>query len=537
MILLLSTALAQELPLDDLDAPEAPAPLDGRPLLLAYGVAAGGLQAGSLGYVFNQEVGAGPVMLGGLGGGLLTARLTAERSTTLDQAMVISTAGLLGAWTGYEAGLAIIPPGAEREHARIAAAGQLGNLAGTGLGLLIQNVDLPASTTGDMVLAGTAGWQLGAGIGDLAGLTTPDTRQARAGLQLGTGYGLAAADLALHQAGMAPPAPSTLFVTTAQGAWIGGWTPRLFLETVEERHTRGGVRVGAAAGYAGSVALSQRDVEPVRDLYSLTWFSVGSLLGSGLGGVASPSGTPSQWVGPMLGAGVAGHLVGELTWDQVHVTGEEGAGIVLLSGWALAQSAGWGGWYRGEEQFGGALALAVAGGHEAVALAVPAYGELPADEMAVALSLGLWSGWLGGFAASLVPEQALEPPTLIAADVGLAAGLVASQAGWDPGWAQVAAVNGLAATGATIGSLVGIAVDGTEHSLRVGNVAGTAAGLTAGVAVAAMLPQASPRSASLAPRLPRVQRLGVRFAFTATPWTGEDGSQGAYLALSGYEGD
>ena len=532
-LLLLQLALAS-------DRPSAQPSDEGQGLLVGYGAAAGALQASSLQYVFQEDVGAGPLILGGAGGALLAWQLSDDREVSVDQAMLIGGTGLLGAWTGYEAGLAIIAPGAEREDTRIAAAGQLGNLAGTGLGLLVQNVDLPATTTTDMLLAGAAGWQLGAGIGDLAGWEAPADRQKRAGLQLGTGYALMGADLGVHLAGAAPPGPSTLLQLGSEGAWIGGWAPLLGADDPFVEDVRGGVRVGAATGYVAAVALSQRGVVPGRDLYSGTWFALGSLLaGGGASAACPPDVAKACWVGPMLGGGVAGHVLGELTWSRVELEGVEGLGVLGLGGWTAFQAAAWESWARNESDLrpGAASALA-AGGHGALAVGLPAFGELAFGDSAMVLSLGGWGAWIGGWATQLPPEDqrpAPEPAMLIAGDGALLAGAAATQLGWSPSLRDVALVDALAFTGATAGTLVGQAAVGSAQSQRVGNVVGTSAGLAAGLGLALALPQ--PERSELAFGLPRPTwaRLPVRLSFVASPWTDDEGGTGAWVQLSGTE--
>ncbi len=505
----------------------------GQALIVSYGALVGGFQGASLLYLLSDGEGVvGGTVLGAPAGWWTTRRLTRERQPSLDSAALISTAGLYGAWTGYQSARLIIRPGAEREEVRVAASGALGNLAGTGLGMLLQGAAPAASTSADLTLAGAFGWQAGAGVGDLAGWAVYEDRRYRSAVELGMGWGLGGGVLGLHRLGAAPPRLSELTLYTAEGIWLGAWTPNLFSDDPLPSHTRGAGRLGAGAGYLTALGLSQLgEPKPARVFVEGLGFSAGSLIGAGVPLLAGAESPDAAWVGPMLASGVAGHAATALLAPAATYTLDEGLMIGGLGVWGGVQAATWSAWaddhpdrfVSSQVQGMGLMLTGVTG---AVAMGLPAFTETTPADAAMSLSLGLWGSWLGAWSASLVdPEPDLRPAGLVSGDGALAVGLATTASVWDPSWGQVGVLNGLAVSGATTGALIGIAASGEPRPIRLGTVIGSGVGVAGGLAMALAMPSGD-SELSLAPPLPRLRELPFRASFTGGPWVDEDGGDG-----------
>ncbi len=519
-------------------AAEGPAPyLHGQGRMIVVGYAGGALAVDSalLAYALGADPGAAvPVGLaGGLLGVGLALPLTSGRSISEEGAVFVTSTGAVGLWTGVEAGRLVIRPGAELEPQRIAAAGALGNLIGSGTGLLLaRNAPSTASSLGLGV--GTAvGWQAGAGIANLAGV---EDRQAQAGMELALGLALGAASAPLWGNIAELPAPEQVVLNLGHAAWFGAWTPFLFSDSPDSELVLGGMRIGLAGGYGATLAMAQlphsRGTVPLQ----AAGFAMGTSLGAGVPLAFDSSDPPRLVVAPMLIGGLAGQAIGYAVAPHWRLDGGDGLFFALTEVWAGYQALGWGLYgttSNASEQQAVGFGLTAFGLTSLAAFAVPTVTDFDPPTAVMAASGGLWGTWYGGWTAEILDlgerdGGAVVAAALIGGDLALIGTTAAiAGTGWEPSWAQTGVVHGSGLAGAATGALVGVLVSPEIDNVGVGALAGSTVGLVGGVVLARNMGG----STAAGPRLGALAKLPVSLIPSAGPWRDEAGRPGAMLRL------
>jgi hypothetical protein len=514
-------------------APEVPPDNSGYTWMIATGIVAGGhvgagLTAGARGeWDENATWGA---MLGGALGGATVVVIRPDGSYSMDDAVLLASGAGVGAWGGHMLALSLIPPGAQGEVGRLALAGVLGNMAGTGGALAAARNAPPARTLLRADLATLVAWQAAAGAMDLAALDPQDDRQVRASVSLLSGLGAGAGTLALARLQSQGPSASLLGLSMTQGAWTGIWAPVMLVDGPEEQQIWGGLRLGLGAGYLGAVALAPMARPDGRSTaLQLAGIMGGNALGAGLPLAAGvdPDVQAAAVVAPMLAAGAAGQIYGALL-SRTYEGGPSEAAIVSTVGlWTAWQSIGWGfyGSHAGvEDREAAGYGLVAAGLGTTLAMGVGPLLDVTPEGAAMAASGGMWGTWYGGWMGTILD---LEPDahwllTLGASNAALV-GSFASVHGREPSWLQVGTIDGFGAAGGAGGALIGVVASPDPDVVGACSLAGTTVGLGVGAWRASKGEPARKGSlGSLRLRLPTPQ---------VQPWKDVSGGQGLWVGV------
>lgn len=488
-----------------------------------------------LAYGLGAEPGAA-VPIGALGGLLgvgLAYPLTSGRTISDEGALFVGGTGLVGLWTGVEAGLLIIPPGADLEERRIASAGALGNLVGSGTGLLLaRNAPSQSSSIG-MLVGTTVGWQAGAGVANLAGV---EDRQLQAATELAGGLALGGLSTWLWGRVDEIPSPEQIALNLGHAAWFGAWTPFLFSESPEGKQIAGGLRMGLAGGYAATMVMSQLPEARATVPLQAAGFLMGSSLGAGVPLAFEASDPPRTVIAPMLAGGLAGQAIGYAVAPHWRLDHGDGVFFALMETWAAYQGLGWasyGGTREASDEQAAGYGLTAFGLTSLGAFAVPTVTDFDAPSAVMAASGGLWGTWYGGWAAEILDlgrgdGSPVVAGGLIGGDVGLIGSTVAMvSSDWQPEWAQVGVVHGSGLAGGATGALVGVLASPDIDVVGIGSLAGSSVGLVTGVVLARKLGSgtaAGPRQGALA-------KLPFSVIPSAAPWRDEEGRPGAMLRV------
>lgn len=532
--------IGADTPADDVEPAPAPEPTSARRsdatawMLVIGGVSGAHVGAGITTAArgeWTEDAVWGGVLGSGLG--LATAAvLKPDDGYTTDQAALVATGSGVGAWTGHQLARTLIPSGAEGEVSRIAGAGVLGNLAGTGAAFATAADPPSARRLLSADLALLVGSQVAAGAMDLAELDVQDDRQVRSGISLAAGLGAGAASYGLSGLGVASPEPDLMVLTSVHGGWVGLWSPLLFTETPSERQLGGGVRLGLGAGYLTSLVLAPL-VAPGTPSTPVQIAGVigGNALGAGipLAFGMDPAADPRGIVAPMLIGGVAGQLYGlglSRSWD---LDADQAAVASTLAVWTAWQSVGWG--LYGAHTVGGARAagygLVAAGVGTTTGLAVAPLLDVSAPGAALAASAGAWGTWYGGWGGELA---GLDPDARWLVTLGLGnAALLATGvgvSGREPSWRTVGLVDGFGAVGGAGGALFGVVLSPDADVVAASSLAGS----TVGLALGAWQARRHVDPGALGFAAPRW--LGRLPTVSAAPWTDGDGKSGVWVGMA-----
>lgn len=531
--------------------PETLFGLDGRDWTLAYGGALGVYAGGTAAYVVTQVRGGeafedeqsalsvGSVVAGAGAGLGTTWLLIGEGEPSIDQAMHLGSSGVLGSFTGYQLARALIPVGADAEGPRIAAAGLLGATAGTGIGLLTLRGAPPRSQTFALDLGALVGWQAGAGAASTLGYTLEDGARAHSAISLGGAAVLGGAALGLSRAGLSSPERPLLATSLGQGAWLGLWTPVLISESPEPTQVFGALRLGLGAGYLGALIAAPLVEQSQR---STTLQLAGALSGNAIGAglpLALGETEPVPVVVPMLVGSVVGQGLGAVVAPRYALSEQDLLTLGLFESWTVWQAVGWNLYSREtgvESARALGLSLTLGGVGSAAAIGIAPHVDLSPEENALLVTGAAWGTWTGGWGGLLLdgePEQ-IWGSGLVLGDIGLI-GAAAATAAWDPSWVDVGLINGVGALGGALGGLSGVIFAYDPDSLRgvaTASLVGSTLGLGAGTVVALRREDPPARAGLILPGLPE---LPVKLAFSAAPWSDEQGNPGVSVRLDGLE--
>jgi hypothetical protein len=512
---------------------------NGMPLLWIYSCGMGSAMGATLGGIASDygELAGSGLYVGG-GAGALGMVFLRPDEISLDQSTLISSSGLLGAWSGGMLASALIPVGAEAEWDRIAASGVLGAAAGTAVGGLMKGAP-PARNMLLVDISTFAGWQVGGGVADLMELDVESDRNQRAGLSLlGGGAFLAGSALAAREGFELDP--GVMGLTLGHASWIGLWTPFLVSDNPEPQQVLGGMRLGLGAGTVAGIALSSRmELYPKSVGLQLGGLGAGTAIGAGIPLALGLDGHPRGVVGPMLLGGIAGQALGAAAAPHYDITPSDALLMGTIETWSLYQGLGWAVFMNNSDldvtdsQAVG-MGLAIAGvGTMAAGLMGPTT-EFELAEAAMVGSGGAWGTWYGawgGHLAGLSPEEHWAV-TLVTGNLGLIGTAAAAGGSWDPGWNTVAAVDSLGLLGGAVGAMVGIIASPDLDAAAAGSLVGSTAGIVGG-AVVARNAQGRLSGPGWGPLIPR-PRLDLPFhtRVSAAPWVAESGDPGAMLSVS-----
>lgn len=514
-----------------------------------YGAYAGGMSAWLVGEALeedeNDHTSEGVALGLGAGGaiGATTANLlNRAHPRDVDSVVLLHSGTALGWYYGEELGRLLIPPSAPGANERIRATGLAGTMAGVGVGTAFGR---RASSPGHQihfVAANGVGWLVGRGVGDLSSWDRVEDRRLAAATELGSSLAFGTLAAVANRTELDAPRPGTVGLATMDGLWFGAWSPYLITDEPTARQLGGATQLGLGLGYAagmGMTAFGQPTGKSI-GLQSLG-LAAGSALGAGVPLSLGGEGPARAVVGPMLGAGVAGQVLGAAIAPHYQVEKNDRLLLATLETWTVYQAVGWSTFARhsgasNSEALGHALAAGGAGTLATMAL-VPALDVTPQGSVML-LSGGAWGTWFGAWGSQIANGDADELwlASLSAGDGAMLASALAQGVGWKPTWRQAASVNGYGLLGAAAGGLVGtIALydpdDWTPVSTSV--VVGSGAGLVAGGVLSA-LPSRRERSAdaSVSQARPRfAARLPFDTRAQALPWTGDDGSPGLWVQL------
>jgi hypothetical protein len=282
---------------------------------------------------------------GTLAGGLAGAAVSAIAEHVSPLTDVDLAAGAAGAAMGGVVG-ALAPTLGDRQWGGWQRSTEGGLLLGLSGGAaagaaLAHATGVSGRTLGLGVAGALDGAFTGAGIGLLADRDSTSTQGARIGTVAGAASGLA---LGL---GLWPrldfDTDNLLFLTaaTAVGGWTGAWAPVLghaSLGDVDDMKVRGGLLAGAGgASILGTALLPALHVE--RDLLgdALLLDAIFTGAGAGAGALASRRDDAPVW--GMLGAGVAGLVLGGDLHDAIDM--EESAGLMAFGALEGAWAGAW----------------------------------------------------------------------------------------------------------------------------------------------------------------------------------------------------
>jgi hypothetical protein len=511
---------------------------NGMPLLWTYSCGMGTLMGATLGAITGDEaLTSTGAQLGG-GAGALGMVLLRPDEISLDQSSLIASSGTLGAWGGWMLAATLIPEGAEAEWERIAASAVLGSAAGTAVGGLMKSPP-PARSMLLVDVSTFSGWQMGAGIADIAELDPDHDRNLRAGMSLlGGGAFMVGGALAAGQDTQVDP--GLVGMSLGHASWIGLWTPLLLTDEPSPQQVLGGMRLGLGAGTVAGLLLSPH--------VELTPKSVGLQLGGAGAGAAVGAGVPLALgfdehpraiVGPMLLGGVAGQALGAAVAPRYELTPSDTLLMGTIETWALYQGVGWGMFIQQanpsmEESQSGGMGLAIAGTGTLMAGAMGPLTEFSPAESIMVGSGGVWGTWYGAWGGELVglnPEQHWAA-TLITGNLGLVGTAALASGDWDPDWRTVGLVDSMGLLGGAVGAMAGVIASPDLDGVAAGSLLGSSAGLVGGVLV-------SRNTQGRRPRVPRTPLLFLphldlpfRTRVSAAPWVAENGDPGAMVSLS-----
>lgn len=537
--LLAQAALASEgePPPPEDPAPEVVAsPRNGRGYVVAWGAAATGYGSVALASVAGVDE-LSPLTAISLGGSLvgMGSALILTRNAELDQAegLFVAGVGLESTWAAHELARVLIPEGADLREQRIAAAGALGAMAGTGLGVLVlDRAPSPVATSGLIVGTGV-GWATGAGLGGVFGRL--NTRE-QAGVELAAGAITGAVSLAVWPRLKEPPKFGAVALNLGHGVWLGSWAPYLRDDSPSEEDVLYGALIGVGLGYLGTVATAGGSQAEGSVTLQLVGAHAGAALGAGIPLAAGRNGHPSQVLGPMMLGSVAGQAAGLLVAPRYDLTGNDAALLGITEAWTLWQTAGWG-WY-GELQGGGSKvgghALLTYGAGTLTAFALPAATDLSGAQAVNAGLFGGWGTWYGAWIPQVadVPADEVWLGTLLGGDLAIIGATVAAAAGLDPSWRQTGVLHGAGAVGAGVGALAGVVISPELDTVGTAALIGSTAGLIGGVFIIATREELS-RGHGDVPEGPGLAlgQLPVRAQVGVAPWLGEDGKPGLQVTV------
>ncbi len=522
-------------------------------VLMAFGATYGAYAGAETGFLIGEFLeedelahttqGIAPGLLGGSAIGLTTAYvLSRAKEPTLESQVLLFTTTSHGILYGAEVARALIPPGDPGRRERIHAAGLAGSMLGVGLGTAFGKKAAPLEDQALFTLASGVGWMTATGINDLASLgeESGDDRS-RAAVVLGTTALFGGLGALANQTGTRP-GPTSLALSLAHGAWIGGWSPLLFDDSPAGRQISGGLRVGLGAGYASALLMSAFGEPSARSagMQTAGW-AAGSALGAGLPLALLDDEAPTrQIVGPMLAGGIGGQLLGAALSPHYDIDAEDGLLLGTLGAWTTYQAIGWGVYANAtltstRQPFG--YGLAAAGAGSLVTLGLTPLLDVPPSGSLMLLSGGGWGTWYGAWGSQLAGFDAEDTwlTTLAAGNGTLLATGVALGAGWRPTWTDLGAIDGLGLVGAAAGGLVGAVFlydPDNFDPLVISTLAGSTAGLITGGVVAAV------GKNDRAPRLGGLGRLridGWQGMVSAMPLPGADGSMGGMVTVDFHE--
>jgi hypothetical protein len=484
-------------------------------------------------------------VLGGLAGTAGGYGLGVGLEPTVKDSTALAVGAMTGTWLGHEVGQLVLAPNAKDRGERAIAWAALGDLAGLGAAVALQGRSPDITTSVGFTLAGASGWQLAAGIGDLAGWTHDNQPRQRAALELALGAGLGAGLGAAHHLDLwAPPDPIWTAIGLAEGTWFGAWLPWALHNQPTDTQRTGTARISLAVGYLASVGITPfLEPDPKRLALQAWGFSVGTLVGAGIPLLNPQEAYPRQAVIPMLAGGLAGQIAATTLASRYSLEPEDSALVAMLWGWTGYQMVGWGlmadGQDLGERRTTG-LVLATAGVGTLVSWGLPAIIDPSPRQSVLILSAGTWGTWYGAWTSYLLRsgEQGTWTATLATGDVALLGMAGATAAGFDPSWAQIGLVNAAGAAGAGFGALVGVLASPDPRSVSFASLIGTTAGLAGGTVLAAVRfpSDGSATSAWSWPALRRQRevRLPIHLLPMAAPWISEDGDVGVLLQVAGF---
>jgi len=514
---------------------------NGMPLLWVYSCGMGSAMGAAMGSIAGDATIAGPAVYAGGGAGALGMVFLAPDEVSLDQSMLISSSGVLGAWSGAMLASSLIPEGAELEWERVMASGVLGAAAGTAVGGLMKTPP-PAR---DMLLIDVstfAGWQMGGGIADLVELDFDGDRNLRAGLGLlGGGAFMVGSSLASRE-GMEVE-PGVLGMTLGHGSWIGVWSPFLITDDPDPQQVLGGMRLGVGAGTVAGLLLSPHVELNGRSVaLQLGGAGAGAAVGAGVPMALGAQAPSRMVVAPMLLGGIGGQILGAAVAPRYELTPSDALLMGTIETWALYQGMGWGVFIdhanpdMPESQSAG-MGLAIAGAGTLMAGAMGPLTDFDLAESAMVGSGGAWGTWYGawgGHLAGMNPEQHWLT-TLVAGNVGLVGTAALAGGDWDPDWRTVGMVDSMGMLGGAVGAMVGIIASPDLDAAATGSLVGSTAGLVSGAVLSRnTTARFTPRR--IGPILPRPHiNLPFRTRVSAAPWVAENGDPGAMVSLSLHE--
>jgi len=499
--------------------------------------------AGTLAYHWSDgspEAGWTAAVLGapaGIGGAVAYNRLT---EPAVDPAFALLGAGTLGAFTGYELAEIVLGPDGKSLRERALAWSTLGNLTGAALAIGFADRAPHYEVTAGAMLGATAGWQVGASIGNLTELDYTERLRARSALELAGAYTFGAGLGLLHHKGLDLPEPAWVGTFLAEGAWVGAWLPWVISNEPTSQLQRGSFQLGLAAGYLTSLGVSPW-LEPTPKLIALQTlgFSVGTLIGVGVPISTPIEGTPRQAVIPMLLGGVGGQVLGTVIEPRYHLSSDDLIFAPLITAWAGYQVIGWS-LFGDSAGLGGrrtaGVALTTAGVGLGLAWGLPMVVDPTPQQSVMMLSAGLWGTWYGAWSSYLLDASPAGTwaGTLTAGDVALLGATAVGAVGVEPSWRQVGLVNAAGAAGAGFGALVGVLASPDPRTVGFSSLVGTTLGLAGGTVLAIVREPAGSSSTLVLPglRRPRLGRLPFVLMPMAAPYVDAEGNTGVMVQLS-----
>jgi len=522
-------------------------------LLLAFGSTYGAYAGATTGFLIGEVLedneldhtteGILPGLLGGGAIGATTAYvLSRSKSPTVESQGLLFNASLHGIYYGAQVGRAFIPPDDPGRAERIHAAGLAGSMLGVGLGIAFGDRAASLEDQGRFAAASGVGWLTATGINDLAelgvdgsGVVTDD--RARAGVAIGTTAVFGGLGALANRTGTRP-GPASLALSLGHGAWIGGWSPLLFDDgPPDERRVTGGLRLGVGVGYASSLLMSSFGEPSARSAgMQVAGWAAGSALGAGLPLALADEDAPArQIVGPMLGAGVGGQVLGAALAPRYDLDRDDAILLGTLGAWTTYQAIGWGVYAdytnpNTRKPFG--YSLTAAGAGSLVTLGLTPVLDVPPSGSMMLLSAGGWGTWYGAWGGQLadLDEDGQWLTALGAGNGALLVSGAALGAGWRPSWLDIAAIDGLGLVGAAAGGLTGVVFTYDENDidpLVTPILVGSTLGLATGSVIAALNDDRDLEIASLG----RFRLDGWRGSVSAAPLPGRDGSMGGLVKV------
>lgn len=575
-------AVARVAPPDDVHAdPFDAAPLDDEPvdrvdsheaaeqkraavrLLNAFGTTYGAYVGGEAGWMLGEALeknesdhrgqNIAPGALGGaVIGGATTLLVTRTSELTPPGVFQMYSGAFEGGFIGSQLTRAILPYDAPAAPERIQAGGLGGTVAGVGLGIAFGERARPIRDQVRTDLGVGIGWIAGTGVSDMLPKywvdvdanddlwvdTRPVARRRDAAIALAGGTALGGLAMVANRVGVEDPTAPTLALSFGHGAWIGAWAPFAFTGSPTSRQVLGGLKVGTAAGYTSTLALSafgQPDAKSTA-LQAAGWASA-SAIGAGIPLAASPKLHRREVVGSMLLSGIAGQALGAIVAPHWEMGPDDAALLATLETWTAVQAVGWGMYAdatgaESHRSIGGGLIAGGTGTALAIGL-VPAL-DIPPSGSLMLFSGGAWGVWFGGWGGQLATGDAdvIWLSMLTAGNGGLGATALAEGLGWKPDWRDVAAINGIGLVGAAAGGLVGAVAlydPETWDPLVTSTIVGSGAGLIAGGIIAATNEPGDTRVAFV---VPFHRRIPLRATPLVAPWTTPEGGMGLVVTVT-----